>query len=435
MPRIRILIGDAGLTATVEVTAGPLGARADLDRELDAAQVRHGRDEATLANLARCLADPQYVGKVVVARGTPARAGNDGHVAGLPPRSLGPGEVRANGSIDWRERHCLHPVGNGQEIGQLVAATPGEPGRNVLGQVLAPKPGRPSPRRLGPGITTEGDRLLANRGGVLLDDGRLLDVVPLFTHAGDVDGRSGNLHSKGSLEVRGDVAPNARAIADGDVHVTGSVLGGTVTAGGNVHVDQGVLGRDASITAGSDLTLRHATSATLQSGGRIVVGDQATHCRIFAQALSARTGRGAVFGGETRVRGSIAVRCAGTDIGAATRFVVADLVDREAAVVRATNLDQKVVARSARCLDGNRPTTKSLRSGLRAADTALDERLRLQQARRELLAEATVEIDDIVHPGVDLVFGERVLAVTAARRHVRFRWCAATDSICEEPLP
>jgi uncharacterized protein (DUF342 family) len=345
------------------------------------------------------------------------------------------GSTRPDGSIDWHEREFLHPVATGQVLAQVLDATAGEPGRSVTGQPLPAKAGKACMFRLGPGAVRDGDRIVATRDGVLLHDGRSIDVLPLFVHGADVDVACGNLHSKGSLVVRGDVTPGHAANADGDVHVTGAVLEGQVRAGGSVRIDQGVLGEAASIAAGHDLVVRHATSARLQAGATITIADQATHCRARAKALFARSGRGTVFGGEMRAKNTIEVRTAGTANGAATRLVVADVSEMAAASVRDTNVDQRTAALATRRSESSARDGKALRQGLRAADQALAERLVLQQARRELLADATIEVDGDVHPGVVLVFGEAVLAVTERRQHVRFRWCRDTDSILEERLP
>ncbi|MBL8755072.1 MAG: DUF342 domain-containing protein [Planctomycetes bacterium] len=435
MARIRIQVTAGGLVATAEVGKGPAATAAELQQALATAQVREGLDAAAVDRLAASLADPEYSGRVVVANGTPSRPGSDCHVDGLPSREPLVGTTRPDGSIDWREREFLHPVAAGQVLAQVVEATAGEPGRAVTGAAVPVRAGKSCSFRLGAGAARDGERVVAVRDGALSYDGRTIDVLPLFVHGADVDVASGNLHTKGSLVVRGDVTQDHAASADGDLHVTGAVLDGRVHAGGSVRIDQGVMGEHASVVAGHDVVVRHATSARLQAGATLTIADQATHCRMQTSTLLARTGRGAVFGGEVHAKSTIAVRIAGTANGAATRLCVADVSDLAAASVRATNVDQRTAALATRRSEGSARDGKILRQGLRAADQALAERLALQHARRELLAGATIEIDETVHPGVVLVFGETRLAITEPRRHVRFRWCQDTATILEEPKP
>lgn len=423
------------MLATAVVAAGPSSPAVDIDAALAAAKVVHGVDADAVAALARQALDPSFTGRSVVARGEPAEAGKDGSLDDSPPYGQLPGEVRADGSIDYRERHFLVPVAEGMGLGRLVPPTAGAPGRNVHGQPVAAKPGRALPLRIGPGVRLVDGRLSATRSGVLLRDPRQIDVVPLYAHSGDVDYTSGSLHSEGAIEVGGDVREGFAVAAHGDVHVHGALLDGTVTAGGSVRIEQGVLGAAASVTAGGDAWCRHATGATFACDGGVVFADQAAHCRIRAGTVAARTGRGAILGGEVRARRSIVVLVAGTAAGAATRFAVGDVLDVAASRVAATNVEHKVAERARQRLAGSGPERgKALRSGLRAADARLQDDLQLRLRQRELLAGAFVEVHDTLHAGVRVSFGDRTWTTDLPRQRLRLSWSDATDSVLEEEL-
>lgn len=436
MGRVRVAITEGGLLATATAVAGNPMAPRELQELVQAAGVRHGIDGEAVAAFERSLLDPTFTGTVVVARGAAATPGVDGQVEGATTSTFAPGEKRADGSLDFRERHFLRPIAAAEVIARIVPPTAGTPGVDVRGAVIAARPGRPHGIRFGPGVRIVDDQVLARRSGVLALGDRKLDVVSVFTHKANVDYASGSLHTEGSLVVQGDLTPNFTVTAGGDVHVTGSVFDASVLAEGNIRIDQGAQGRAASLRAGGDVGCRHATSATLVAEGTIEIGDQATHCMLRATRLAARTGRGTVFGGEARMRSGIIVRTAGTAQGSPTTLAVGDVTDLAAMGIRERNLDHKVASRAQRCVAaGERGSTKALRQGLRSADVALANRLELARRQRELLTTATIEIIDTLHPGVDLVFGERRFAITTTRHRARFRWCEDTSTVQEERIP
>ena len=423
------------MLAMATLVAGPSSPPVDLDGALTTAKVVHGLDQPAIATLAQKAADPSFAGKAVVARGTPSQPGKDGSLDDSPPFGQLPGQLRADGSIDYRERHFLVPVADGMALGRLLPPTAGEPGRDVHGQPLAAKAGKALTLRIGPGVRLTDGRLFASRSGVLLRDGRQIDVVPLYSHSGDVDYASGSLHSEGAIEVGGDVREGFAVAAHGDVHLHGALLDGTVTAGGSVRIEQGVLGAAARVKAGGDVWCRHATGATLAGDGGVVFADQAAHCRIHAATVAARTGRGTILGGEVRAKRSIVVLVAGTPAGAATRFAVGDLLDVAASSVAATNLDHKVTERARQRLTLQGPDRgKALRGSLRIADTRLQDELQLRLRQRELLASAFVEVHDTLHPGVRVAFGERIWTTDRPRHRLRLSWSDATETVLEEEL-
>ncbi len=428
MGRLRIRTLDKNMTAVVQATAGPPAAVAAVREALAAAKVSNGIDEASIEAFGTKLADAAFAGEAVVARGTPPTPGEDGRVDGMIPPTTVAGTPREDGSLDYRERLFLIGVSNGIEIGRIVHPTAGTPGKDVFGTAVPAVPGKPTAIRPGPGAKLQGDVVLAGQDGVLLRNAKTIDVVPLFAHGGDVDYRCGNLHTAGSLGIEGDVREGFSATASGDVQVKGAVADGLVFAGGSVNVTQGVLGRNAKVIAGHDAYLRHATSATIEADGAVEIADQATHCRIRANTIEVKHGKGAVLGGELRARSRVTVRSAGSAGGTTTTIVVGDVLQDVAASVRATGGSAKLDVTS-------RPRGIAMsRASLRDVDAAVEEKLRLLKRKRELLLGATVEFLDVVHPGVAVVFGDKTWTCEAPVHAVRLRWSEADDSIHEEPL-
>lgn len=431
MAQIKIRTSDRNMVAVVQATAGPAMSAADVRAALTAGRIVHGLDDAAIDALGQRLADGAFTGEAVVARGTPPIPGDDGRIEGLFPPGTQAGMPREDGSIDYRERFFLIGVTEGVELGRIVPPTAGTPGVDVTGGPVTAKPGKPTTVRTGAGTRLQGAVVVATRNGVLLRNARTLDVVPLFAHGGDVDYRSGNLHTDGSLAVQGDVREGFVATASGDVQVQGAVTDGMVHAGGSAQIGGGVIGRHAAVHAEGDVACRHATSATIEAGGVVTIADQATHCRIRAAVVEVVERHGALLGGETRARDRITVRNVGSAGGAATVLVVGDLLADEAKAVRAGGPGAKLddLARQRRAAAGS-----GAHANLRAVDAATEERLRLRVRQRELLARACVEIHGAIHPGVRVVFGDRAWTCDVARHGLRLRWNPDDETILEENL-
>jgi uncharacterized protein (DUF342 family) len=436
MGRLRIVVAADGLSAEVHVAEGAPCTEVDLRAQLAQAGVVHGLDDDAIAQLALSLAQPKWIAQATVARGTPPIAGDDGRLMVLGPPGLRPGREHADGHIDYRERQCLLPVTADVCVATLVEPGAGRPGRSVLGRTLPSKPGAPLRVRIGPGLRQAGDRLFSLRGGALVLVPPLVDVVPFYEHSGDVDYESGNLHSDGAIAVRGDVREGFTVDATADVHVTGAVLDAIVTAGGKAIVDQGVLGGHAAVTAGTDLHCRHATGALLRAQGTLTFGDQASHCLLHASRVVATSGRGTIFGGELRAKDAIVVRNAGTAVGSPTTFVVGDVADDEAELIRQAITDLKVADRAVQ-RGRNEPGrgAKVARDFVRATNPAQQAMIRLRLLQRERLRTAVVEIHDTLHAGVRIHFGERTFASDVPRQRLRLCWDEPNDRIVEENLP
>lgn len=431
-----MVIAADGLQAELHVAKGAACTEAELRTALASAGVSFGLDEAALQQLAASATAADWSGSAVVAHGEAARNGRDGFLAVVDPPGLLPGTAHQDGTIDYRERHYLLPVAADTLVGSVMPPEPGRNGTTVTGRVLPAKPGAPLRLRPGQGVRMDGDRLVAIHGGVLSLVPPMVDVVPLFVQGGDVDYRVGNLHTEGSVEVRGDVHQGFSVVATHDVHVIGAVLDATIASGARTIVEQGVLGDHARVAATGDFYCRHATAATLHAGGVVTFGDGASHCRALGERIVATTGRGAVFGGELRARASIVLRTVGTSQGARTLLAVGDVSELEAAAVREALADQKLADRALQRgrQDGGR-SVKATRTAVRLGDPAQQARLRIRMQQRERLRTAFVEVHETLHPGVRVQFGDKSFSTDSPRRHLRLRWDEEHDCIVEETLP
>jgi len=428
--RFQVTIASNGLEAQLRLRPGPAETIDDAREALANADVVHGIDDHALIVFAAFAGDSEASGTEIVARGTEPVNGENGYLRGGRLESPLAGTTAEDGHIDYRERHTLHPAADGEVLAEIVAPTAGTPGRDVRGHKIASKPGQPHTQRSGPGVRTEGNELIATRDGVMFATDREIDCVPLYAHPSDVDYDSGNLHSRGSLLIKGDVRNGFSATADGDIVITGAVEGGGVTAGGTVSIGRGVLGHDHAVRAGTDILCHHATSARLIADHSIEIGDQAAQTSLQAPTIRVVKGHGAVRGGELRARDKIEVGSAGSPAGTPTTLAVGDLLGEQVELARrsaATSRLSHAVGRQ----DQN--SKKGLRAAVRAGDDERTEQIRLKRRLEEVLRSATITITHTCHPGVLLKFGPAELYITDKTGPAIYHFdCEERSIVCEE---
>lgn len=430
MARCRIAIAADRLTAEVHVLPGAPGGRAELQAALDEAGVSFGVDQAMLDEFGPRLRDPEWRGSAVVARGVPPQAGRHGSVEYCFHAAPLPGSEGEDGSIDYRERGLLHPAAAGTVVARLLPPEPGTPGTDVCGRPLPAAPGQAATLQLGPGLRLdEHGSAIATRSGVVVQQRGRLDVVPVFKHDGNVDLHSGNLHTHGSLLIGGDVHAGFKVAADEDVVVRGAVLDGTVTAGGSVVVEQGVLGPASTVIAGCSLHCRHANSARLQAGGPLRASDSLVHCDARGASIEVLQGRGQVVGGALRALGTIRVRRAGTAAGAPTLLAVGDLAAERSEQIRRSAAASRLERRQRKGLGD---PGKLRRDQVALVDTVRLDRSDLTQRQRDVLATARIEVIEAIAAGVRIQFGTASMTIQEAGPGARFCWDPQSSTIVQE---
>ncbi len=400
--RLKIRVQDDGLCAWVDVVAGPPLAQADLEAQIEAAGIVAGVDSVLCVTIGRSLADPQFAGNdLPVATGDAGEDGVDGFYtldfSGLKQI----GEVRLDGSVNFKERFKIYSAEPGQVLVHYTPATAGIPGETVRGKAVPRRKGTEAKLRCGIGTEFDVDAsvICATRAGMIsYVAGESISVLDLFAHDGDVDYGSGNLRMEGSVAIAGELHPEFEVEAGGDVIVQGGNCSGSIRAEANVAIAGGVSSSSgSSVQAKGCVTCHHANNVEIVSGQTVLVEDHAVDARLYGAEVRIDTGRGKMIGGEAFAHKSIRVAEAGSPGGTLTRLHVANL-DRE----RAERKARKVK------VEGERdPGWIEL----------------------ELLATARIVVTKCIHPGVVVHFAEHRLEVNDYAEDVAFRWDAELQKI------
>ena len=237
----------------------------------------------------------------ILAEGKPPGGGSESEfeylVVPIQDRVLTP-QKREDGTLDMHDLGDIQSVNKGDHLMRRIPSQPGENGYTIKGEVLY----SPAPENVafdvGDGTSTSPDDsnlLVATRPGIPLKRDNGLSISEMLVLQ-NVDLTTGNVEYDGTIMVSGNVKGGMLVKATKDVIINGFVESGMVEAGGNIVVQQGIIGREmddeceldnhqftSQLIAGNDISAMYAQSAYLQAGRDIAVVTQLLHCHVKAE--------------------------------------------------------------------------------------------------------------------------------------------------------
>ena len=230
------------------------------------------------------------------------------------------GSIRADGSIDLRERNAAITVEENELLGEVVRETKGTPGTNLMGGEIPAKDGEKRAFKGGENVRVESEggqtkAFYAQTKGNAHVKGETIEVQPVFKVSGDVDYETGNVDVGTDLEIKAGFTVKAA----GSISVGGTIeLGASVHAGGDIAAAQGIVGESTVVEAGGEIETKFIQNGTVTAQGDLTVGSYIHNARvrvggrIEVQAGGGEHG-GSIVGGEVFATGGIAARYFGSD--------------------------------------------------------------------------------------------------------------------------
>jgi len=436
-PRIDIRITDDGMAVIASIQPGEPAGAAEVDAALAGAGVSFGVDATACRLLSAALEDPHFCDQhVELAFGQQTQPGRHGFFEPAFHVGIQAGTLRDDGSMDFYDRELLKPVSEGALVGRLYAAVSGIPGQRVDGKPLHVDAVHEVRLRLGPGleVDAEGHVHAKHAGIVVYTPEKSLDVVDNLVHRGDVDLHSGHLVMEGTLAVQGDVQRLFSVLVTGDVEIRGSVQGGSVYAGGDARIKNGVFGGDTGmVCAEGSLWARHAESARITCGGVLQL-ESAVNCQLRAEDIKVTR---VLRGGSATAEHSVVAQEAGSPHGGPST-VLSAAVPLERPVLEArralgaaktmplANRRRVAAGRSqAECSNGG----KLARANADLQRNQLEQKVQRAERRELLLSSAHVHVAGVCYAGVVVEIGEVRLALDQDQRGVRFSFDRETREL------
>ena len=221
-----------------------------------------------------------------------------------------PGTILRDGTIDYRDRKIFTGVDENQVIAVKVPPTSGSPGINVLGEAIPQQPGKDITIKVSgdAAFSSETGKITATRSGILSTvKGNEVKVSAKQLISGDVDFSTGNIESKNSVDIKGNVQPGFSVKTKGDLRIGGNIEGAAILSKGNVVVNGGILGVHSRLETEGDADINFAERTEVIAGGRIVIRKGAYYTTV--------TGDDDIYcSPESKIVGSI-ICCAGNFVG------------------------------------------------------------------------------------------------------------------------
>jgi len=401
--------------------------------------------------LAAIDANEKKVTRILVAQGKTPVNGIEETFQAMVDFEKKAGEIKSDGSIDFKEVGSVVQVFKGQEILQRIPPVKPVDGMDVFGNITPAVMEEMDGFRRGENIVQSGQDeniFLAGIDGVLKVVQKKVSILETVIINGDVDYNTGNIDFKGSVQVTGSVLAGFHIKAKGDVEIKNSVEDALIEAEGNVTVGTGCVGKESvKVICGGTFKSKYLLNATIEAGGDVIVEDSIINSNVFSNKtvnVTAKTGK--IIGGDITALYDILVKVAGAPNETPTVLSVGrnlyiekelELVRKEMNVLRESVQEvirklrtsfgesvfedpKKFIAilpplRQKACLE----LLKDLNNGNKELK-ALTEKSQLVAEKLKLDKEPAIVVYDRVYPGTTLNIKKRIRKIDREYENAKF---------------
>lgn len=275
--------------------------KAWLEKALADAGIKHGYQNFIETILNRLMLKESIRGQVV-AMGTPAQIGEKPY---LFPSYLHRKIEGDEDQVDIRSSQNKLIVDVGDVICELHYHD-GSSGMDVYGKAKLASQGPVLDRiEVGPGVERrdDGKFYALIRGIPKLDRHFYVACREIYTHDGDINLKSGDLHFDGDIEVRGSVDNGARVYAKGHLLVRGSIGQARVRCGGDLDVLGGIItSQDCFVIAGGKVSAQFIENSRVIAGQDVVVLKSIVNSHVKSGGqIEVRSTRAGIIGGGSLI--------------------------------------------------------------------------------------------------------------------------------------
>lgn len=293
---------------------GSMITRDELATFLKQYNVREGIDQEAFDDFVIKAAAGQQQVDVRLAVGTPPIAGADEYISlfVVPSAVVHRGDEDVT-SVDMHIVQTFINVSTGDEIGRIIPAGTGTPGKNIMGLPVPAQPGKPLKMTIGKNIRTgdDGTLLIAAATGRFCQSAGEISVEEEYVVKGDVNFRIGSIDFKGVVEVRGDVLDHFDVTASKGLTVTGNIGVCNIVSDGDITFC-GMDGQDkATIVCGGTLRAHFIHDVIVECAGDVIVDVEIHNCiiRTLGRII---VDKGAISGGSYIALGGIEAKKLGS---------------------------------------------------------------------------------------------------------------------------
>ena len=389
------------------------------------------KEEVTKNTLDKVKQEKNSMENVLIAEGNQAINGEDGRLEFLfnINKKIKPHEG-AHGKVDFHELSMVENVEKEQPLVKLIDSTPGTPGKNVYGKTVNPVHGKPCILPIGENtkVSDKDTKLLVSGiDGIVKYAGGVVSVKSCYAVEKDVDFSTGNITSKGTVVVKGNVRSGFVLDAVGDVEVWGTVEDSIIKSKGNVLVKGGFVGSGkGKIEAGGDVTIGFTRNQTIVANN-VKILREAVDCIIYAKNTVKVSGdKISIEGGITTAGAMIEVESLGsknevhTDVEAGIDYTAHQSQMSTRKEISGLKAVMKTVDKELNTLHAIKKAKGELPAQYtNTFDHLLSRREELVKKLKDLASVeilpvnegAKVVVNKVVHPGVEITIGEPTMTI------------------------
>ena len=404
----------------------------DVLKILQSKNVSFGINEEVIKNTLDKVKQEKFsMENVLIAEGSQAINGEDGKLEFLfnINKKIKPQEG-AHGKVDFHELSMVENVEKEQPLVKLIDPTSGTPGKNVYGKMVNPVHGKPCVFPIGENtkVSDKDTKLLISCiDGIVKYAGSVVSVKSCYAIEKDVDFSTGNITSKGTVVVKGNVRSGFILDAVGDIEVWGTVEDSIIKSKGNVLIKGGFIGSGkGKIEAEGDVTIGFARNQTIVANNVIILRE-AVGCTIYAKNTVKVSGdKISIEGGITTAGAMIEVESLGsknevhTDVEAGIDYTAHQNQMSTRKEISGFKAVLKTVDKELNTLHAIQKAKGELPAQYTTTfDHLLSRREELVKKLKDLASEeivpvnkdAKIMVNRVVHPGIEIKIGESTMTI------------------------
>ena len=291
-------------------------------RILDSINVIHGiRWDNISVALDDCNLNNKPVKNILIAQGEAPVSEITAYYKRNP--RLGERKLRYDdkGRVNYREMSPFIIVKKGQILAKLIPLREGRAGTNVHGELVPYGVVSPAGVTAGANTRVEGDTIVADIHGQLIESKGVLSVQETLIIKGGVGYRTGNIAFPGDVRIDGEVADGFKIYSGGNLLIKQTLDLTEVVTKGDIQVVGGIIGKGiALIKTGGGLRTKFIENCRVAARNTVQVESGIINSNIYTMDAVKLGDKGVIMGGEIYSVHGVYAGGIGRKSGKATRI-------------------------------------------------------------------------------------------------------------------
>jgi uncharacterized protein (DUF342 family) len=243
----------------------------------------------------------ESIAGTIVAQGKSPEDGTDTHIEYTEKENIA-GQALNKGRIDFREHNYPWSFKKDDIIGRLFKAKPENDGSDVWGESIKAMPSNQTELELEGAHFSAPNRIIADMDGTLIINGLSLCLAEILVINGDVAQKTGNIHSKTGVHVKGYVEPGFMLESEKSIIIDNNVEDATVRSGGSITIKGGIRGLKSEVYAPGEVNAEFIENADVYVNGNITITGSIINSNVSSNNTisigSAKSKNSAIIGGR-----------------------------------------------------------------------------------------------------------------------------------------